>query len=249
MALLVRADFHFDAAVLDLMVRETDAPIHAAEPGGLKVAKCIRAHPRRMKILATSMYSGGEPGPVIENFVDEYIPKTEWVGSRKSPHPLVSSVEHLFARKASKLKPSVFIVHGHDTEELLALKNYIQNTLGFPEPVVLRERPDRGRTIIEKFEEEGASADLVFVLATPDDRPFDSVGGCSRRARQNVIFELGFFYAKLQRTSGRVILLTKGAVEIPSDIAGVVYVDITNGVESAGERIRREVAEWLSKGA
>lgn len=31
-----------------------------------------------------------------------------------------------------------------------------------------------------------------------------------RRSRQNVIFELGFFYAGLERRSGRVILLHKG---------------------------------------
>jgi predicted nucleotide-binding protein len=32
-----------------------------------------------------------------------------------------------------------------------------------------------------------------------------------------------------------------GPVEIPSDIVGVEYIDITNGIESAGETIRREL--------
>jgi len=41
-----------------------------------------------------------------------------------------------------------------------------------------------------------------------------------RRARQNVIFELGFFYGLLGRYEGRVIALRKGDVEIPSDIHG-----------------------------
>ncbi|MNQ69236.1 putative nucleotide-binding protein containing TIR-like domain protein [compost metagenome] len=44
------------------------------------------------------------------------------------------------------------------------------------------------------------------------------------RARQNVIFELGFFAGKLGR--GRVCLLRKGQVEIPSDLFGVIYTDM-----------------------
>ena len=59
--------------------------------------------------------------------------------------------------------------------------------------------------------------------------------------RQNVIFEMGFFLAHLGRKSGRVILLHKGPIDLPSDISGVVYVDISHGIEAAGEAIRREV--------
>ncbi|MNR34040.1 putative nucleotide-binding protein containing TIR-like domain protein [compost metagenome] len=44
------------------------------------------------------------------------------------------------------------------------------------------------------------------------------------RARQNVIFELGYFSAKLGR--GRVCLLRKGHVEIPADLYGVIYTDM-----------------------
>jgi predicted nucleotide-binding protein len=43
-----------------------------------------------------------------------------------------------------------FIVHGHDRALLFELKDYLQNTLGLPEPIVLEQQPDGGRTIIEK---------------------------------------------------------------------------------------------------
>jgi predicted nucleotide-binding protein len=46
---------------------------------------------------------------------------------------------------------------------------------------------------------------------------------------------------KLGRESGRVFLLHKGPIEIPSDIAGVEYIDISNGIKSAGQDIRREL--------
>ncbi|HET9211643.1 MAG TPA: TIR domain-containing protein, partial [Thermoanaerobaculia bacterium] len=55
------------------------------------------------------------------------------------------------------------------------------------------------------------------------------------------ILELGFFLGKLGRKSGKVLLLHKGPLEIPSDIHGIGYIDISNGIESAGEAIRREL--------
>ena len=46
----------------------------------------------------------------------------------------------------------------------------------------------------------------------------------SRRGRQNVIFELGYFAGALGR--GRVCLLRKGEVEMPSDLFGVIYTEM-----------------------
>jgi predicted nucleotide-binding protein len=66
---------------------------------------------------------------------------------------------------------------------------------------------------------------FAVVLLTPDD-----LGGATTapaqvaRARQNVIFELGYFVGKLGR--GRACLLRKGEVEIPSDLYGVIYKDM-----------------------
>ena len=142
--------------------------------------------------------------------------------------------------------PLAFIVHGHDEACLLELKDYLQNTLKWQEPIVLREQPSRGKTIIEKFEEQSARVDCVFVLLTPDDvgKKF-LTDDDKRRARQNVIFELGFFYAQMGRNSGRVLALCKGSLEIPSDMQGIIWIDISNGVKVAGEEIRREVAHIL----
>ena len=130
----------------------------------------------------------------------------------------------------------IFIVHGHDSLAKYELKNYIQNILQLGEPIILSEKPSAGLTIIEKFEKYALDSNLVFVLLTPDDEY-----GTEVRARQNVIFELGYFLGRLGREKGRVILLYKGRLDIPSDIAGLTYIDINGGVESAGEQIRREI--------
>ena len=144
------------------------------------------------------------------------------------------------------LPPRAFIVHGHDEMALAELKDYLQNTLNWQQPIVLREQANRGRTIIEKFEDASARIDCVFVLLTPDDKGVNlATDDDKRRARQNVIFEFGFFYAKMGRRSGRVIALRKGPIDLPSDIQGVVWIDISAGVKAVGEEIRKEVAHII----
>lgn len=125
-----------------------------------------------------------------------------------------------------ELSGRVFIIHGHD-EMLKAQVALLLTRLGL-EPVVLHEQASGGRTVIEKFE---AFADVGFAIAllTPDDvgsvRPKGETPLQLRpRARQNVIFELGFFVGKLKR--GRVLALSYKDVERFSDYDGVVYVPV-----------------------
>lgn len=117
----------------------------------------------------------------------------------------------------------VFVIHGHDDGSKETVARFITK-LGLT-PVILHEQPNRGRTIIEKFETHADTA-YAIALLTPDD-----VGGQAGpnpeqrpRARQNVIFEFGFFMGKLGRD--RVCGLTKGEVELPSDYSGVLYIPI-----------------------
>jgi predicted nucleotide-binding protein len=138
--------------------------------------------------------------------------------------------------------PRAFIVHGHDEIALLQLKNYLQNTLHWPEPIVLRDQSNCGRTLIEKFEEFSRRVDCVFVLLTPDDPAPSPDNPEARRSRQNVVFELGFFYAHFGRKSGRIVVLYKGPNELPSDTKGIAWINIEAGVEAVGENIRKEVA-------
>jgi predicted nucleotide-binding protein len=59
------------------------------------------------------------------------------------------------------------------------------------------------------------------------------------RARQNVIFELGYFVGSLG--SGRACLLRKGDVEIPSDLFGVIYTDFDHPAEGWKVKLAREL--------
>lgn len=66
---------------------------------------------------------------------------------------------------------------------------------------------------------------FAVVILTPDDvGRAKSVRALEPRARQNVLLELGYFMGKLGRS--KVCALKKGAVEIPSDFAGVVWEEM-----------------------
>lgn len=117
----------------------------------------------------------------------------------------------------------VFVVHGHDEAARHAVLRSLER-LGL-EPVILHEQPNKGRTIIEKFE---AHSDVRFavVLLTPDDFGYskEHPADLRPRARQNVVLELGYFVGRLGRE--KVCALHKGNIEIPSDYHGVLYVPL-----------------------
>ena len=117
----------------------------------------------------------------------------------------------------------VFLVHGHDERVFLETASYLEK-LGL-EITILREQPNSGRTIIEKFIDY-SDVGFAVILLTPDDRggPINTHhDDLKPRARQNVIFELGYFIGRLGRN--RVCALYSSGVEIPSDYSGVLYIE------------------------
>lgn len=121
------------------------------------------------------------------------------------------------------LTNKIFIVHGHNNE----IKQTVARTLSQLklEPIILHEQAEQGRTIIEKFEANSSDVNFAIILLTADD-----VGKSNKEtdykssARQNVVFEMGYFIGKLGRN--KVFLLIENGVDKPGDLDGIVYVPI-----------------------
>jgi predicted nucleotide-binding protein len=120
----------------------------------------------------------------------------------------------------SELSSDVFIVHGHAEGPRETIARFVQS-IGL-NPIILHERPNKGRTIITKFREEAKGVGFAIVVMTPDDQGSVVGGDLQSRARQNVVFELGFFIGALG--SDRVAAVLSGNIERPSDFDGVVYI-------------------------
>ncbi|WP_410507215.1 nucleotide-binding protein [Methanosarcina hadiensis] len=119
----------------------------------------------------------------------------------------------------------VFVVHGHDNEMKETVARVLKN-VGL-EPIILHEQVDKGRTIIEKFEECSDNVSFAVVLLSPDDMGFkkdQQPESANYRARQNVILELGYFLGKLGRENVCALLNAKENFEFPSDIFGKLYI-------------------------
>jgi len=142
------------------------------------------------------------------------------------------------------LSNKVFVVHGHDHALKTDLERFLREL--HLEPIVLHREPDRGMTLIEKFEEH-SDVGYAFILLTPDDVAYaaesetlpDGDRKKEKRARQNVIFEFGFFVGKLSR--GRVCCLYKSGVVLPSDLTGLVYKEIKDSIDSQAFSIIKEL--------
>ncbi len=190
-----------------------DSRQYSAIPTSYSITpKGLRNHLNRMASLVESCLDD------VRNFWDddEESPGTDTEGEELST---VGSFEAENKARADR----VFIIHGRDEAARETVARFVEK-LGL-EPVILHEQTSKGRTIIEKFEDH-ADVGFAIVLLTPDDvgGPRDGKPEPKSRARQNVIFELGFFLGKLGRQ--RVSALVKGDVETPSDYDGVVYIDL-----------------------
>jgi hypothetical protein len=131
------------------------------------------------------------------------------------------------AGKSPAPSKRVFLVHGRNEGIREKVARFLEK-LGL-EPIILHEQPNKGRTVIEKFTDY-SNVFYAVVLLTADD-----IGGVAgtpvedlvSRARQNVIFELGFFLGRLGRE--KVCALYEQGVDILSDYAGVLYITLDAG--------------------
>jgi predicted nucleotide-binding protein len=137
----------------------------------------------------------------------------------------------------------IFIVHGHNYSVRDEMYGFLKSK-GF-EPIVMENQPGEGDFLLTKFEKAAAQCGCAVVLASSDDFSLpndESNTGGENRARQNVIFELGYFCAAISRK--RVIALKEKSVVFPSDFEGVNWIEL----DQAGLWKQHVVQEFQSLG-
>lgn len=160
--------------------------------------------------------------------------KFKWWFTDPLRSKILSDIEALTLEVSGVPTPSnrnIFIVHGHDEAARGELKELL--AAAQLNPIVLGEEAGGALTVIERLEQYASACSFAIVVMTPDDAP--AAAGSKKRARQNVILELGWFMAHLGRD--RVIILSRGNVEIPSDLGGVLYLEFKRSVATVGPKI------------
>lgn len=131
----------------------------------------------------------------------------------------------------------IFVVHGHDTRSLEQLELVLRR-LGL-DPYILQNNDGESKTLIEALEQKiYEESTFGIVLLTPDDFGYPKSKtdeDRQPRARQNVILELGMVLASLGRE--RMVLLKKGALEIPTDVSGVICLEFNEHVKEVAVKL------------
>ncbi|MDY6875340.1 MAG: nucleotide-binding protein [Chloroflexota bacterium] len=205
-------------------------------------------HPGEAKKLSNKRKSSVIMGQPLRNLVDEagmYDSFLTALAEELEKHPEdVIAIPIPASKTAIEVEaPSpestnaVFVIHGHDELNLLRLKEFLRERWGL-EPVVMFGEPGRGRTLIEKFEDEAQRSSFALALMTPDD--LIQVGdGTYAQARPNVIFELGWFYGRLGRE--RVCILFKEGTRLHSDLDGISRIEFQDDVRKKIGEIEKEL--------
>jgi predicted nucleotide-binding protein len=189
---------------------------------GLRCARMLTQDPRTRGcyIVLHSVLERSE----IEGEIKSLGPKVKFLQKGTDQAGLARLVRFVSAQpqRADPEFPGVFVVHGRDSEtrETVARLLHVLRL----NPILLFERVSSGSiTVIEKLEKY-ADVSSAVVLLTPDDVGALHGSELQPRARQNVIFELGYFVSRVGRKN--VFALYKEGVELPSDYHGVLYIPI-----------------------
>ena len=158
----------------------------------------------------------------IEESVKNHL--LEWVLDNSEEKEIANNKLEKTNQSVNKQYSKVFIVHGHDG----GLRESVARLLEKQDikPIILFEQPNQGATIIEKFEKNSDVSAAICLFTADDLGKGKNEEQMKYRARQNVVFESGFFIGKLGREN--IIILADKKVEIPSDLQGVVYTDTAN---------------------
>lgn len=215
----------FDVAIIDLML-----PPGFAEEGIRVLQNIKRANKDTLCVMASIKKDATTEvvARAMEGGANFFFDKNQ----PRVIERLTAKVQTLFRT----MNNSIFISHGHNETLLLKLQRFLENRMS-RKTLVLSEFPSQGRTVVEKLEAAATKCGSAIVLLTKDDEMQD--GG--KRARQNVIHEIGFFQGKYGRQN--VVLVAERGVELFTNISGIVRIDFeSEHFESTFEPIRVELS-------
>lgn len=142
------------------------------------------------------------------------------------------------AQDGLRKRENVFIIHGRDEAKWRELKDIVQTEFRL-NPIVLLQQPDAGATtVIEKFEKYAETCAYAIAIFTPDDEVSTS-GETYLQARPNVIYELGWFCGRLDRSN--VMLLLKEGTSMFSDFGGIIQKRFLTSVSEKIVEIRQDL--------
>ena len=155
-------------------------------------------------------------------------------------------VEMLGAKEVEKSEAhsaknkQIFIIHGREGAKWRELKEILKEKFNL-HPIILSEQAGEGKTLIEKIEKYASECSYAFAIFTHDDIVVSNNGEKYFQVRPNVIFELGWFYAKLGRSKVCILNQESEQGSIFSDLKGVEYIPFKDKISEQYLKIKTEL--------
>jgi predicted nucleotide-binding protein len=157
--------------------------------------------------------------------------------------PIVENIDYILEVRSNyrigekteekSISKRIFITHGR-SKEWYKVQNFLEKDLGYS-TLELAQEANQGRTVLQKLAEESDKCGCAVIVMTGDD-----IVGDEKRARENVMHEIGFFQGKYGLQN--IILLHEEGVSIPSNIHGLVYIPFPKEtVEATFGGLQREL--------
>lgn len=135
---------------------------------------------------------------------------------------------------------TVFLSHGRNLI-WKEVKRYIERELEI-NVITLISEINRGRSVLEKLEEETEVCHFAVIIMTAEDEQANG----QLRARQNVVHELGFCQGKFGRNN--VLVLRQDELEEFSNMFGIIYESFRGGeIKTTFRRIKKELHDGLER--
>jgi hypothetical protein len=219
-----------------LLVREADVLLPIAGMEGTYQAGLAAIVAKKKLVPVASFGGASEKLSAFLEALGELPQRAEYL--RLNGPWTAQSVETVMKLTGVGAAPKVLIIHGRSLD-WLKIKDWLLEKARVRDVIVMQLEFGDGKTLPEKFENLASRVDKAIAIASPDD-----LGGLmgspapdlQPRARQNVWLEVGWFWGRLGRD--RVLILTKGDIEFPSDLTGLEVYSYRDDPEERSEKLR-----------
>ncbi|MCI8619019.1 MAG: nucleotide-binding protein [Oscillospiraceae bacterium] len=222
----------FDICILDICMRGTSGTQTvydyirsdmSIEYYGFDLYKYVKKYNPNALVFVLSNLPVSVSRTIYDNVNAEYFNKTE-----TSPLTIANYIKNYFKTQRKRFFNKVFIVYGHNENMRIKVKQYVKR-IGIESVDLIENSPNGIKTIFDALNSCASTIECAIILLSADDRVFNDRNEFqSYRARQNVIFEMGFFAGVLGKDKVITIYEPNNKFEFPSDISGIFYIPYGN---------------------
>lgn len=137
---------------------------------------------------------------------------------------VMMQVPGLMAKEPIEKKMCFLGYSGAATGVALEVKDYIRETLPSLRIVDWRWNFQIGQALFAQIEQTSKKCDIAIFLITKDDDLMQPSGNLAASPRDNIVFEVGFFAARMGMEN--TLLIVEQGAKVPSDWGGILYIPL-----------------------